>query len=77
MGTKISNGISVELTAEEQTAHEAAQATAQAAIQTNAWKENRLKEYPPIGDQLDDIYHNGIDGWKATIKATKDKYPKP
>ncbi len=33
MGTKVSNGISVELTAEEQTAHETAQATAQAAIQ--------------------------------------------
>ena len=32
--------------------------------------------YPSIGDQLDDIYHNGIDGWKATIKAIKDKYPK-
>ena len=37
---------------------------------------NRRKEYPAIADQLDDIYHNGIDGWKATIKATKDKYPK-
>ena len=33
----------------------------------------RDRKYPPIGDQLDDIYHNGIDGWKATIKATKDK----
>jgi hypothetical protein len=32
--------------------------------------------YPSIGDQLDDIYHNGIDAWKATIKAIKDKYPK-
>ena len=32
--------------------------------------------YPPIVDQLDDLYHNGIDGWKATIKAVKDKYPK-
>ena len=29
-----------------------------------------------IADQLDDIYHNGIDAWKATIKVTKDKYPK-
>ena len=29
-----------------------------------------------LEDQLDDIYHNGIDGWKATIKAIKDKYPK-
>ena len=37
---------------------------------------NRKMEYPSIVDQLDDIYHNGIDGWKATIKAVKDKYPK-
>ena len=36
----------------------------------------RKKEYPSIEDQLDDIYHNGIDAWKATIKVTKDKYPK-
>ena len=36
----------------------------------------RKKAYPSWQDQLDDIYHNGIDGWKATIKATKDKYPK-
>jgi len=50
--------------------------------QVNSWtdpdqyKINRKKEYPSIADQLDDIYHNGIDGWKATIKTTKDKYPK-
>ena len=37
---------------------------------------NRKNDYPSILDQLDDIYHNGIDGWKATIKTTKDKYPK-
>jgi hypothetical protein len=36
----------------------------------------RKKSYPTWQDQLDDIYHNGVDGWKATIKATKDKYPK-
>jgi hypothetical protein len=42
---------------------------------TIIWK--RSQEYPSIVDQLDDIYHNGIDGWKATIKVTKDKYPKP
>ena len=40
------------------------------------YSRDREKEYPPIADQLDDIYHNGIDGWKATIKITKDKYPK-
>jgi len=42
----------------------------------DSYKSNRRKEYPSIEDQLDDIYHNGIDGWKATIKTTKDKYPK-
>ena len=47
-----------------------------------AWKDPneyqyiRADEYPSIVDQLDDIYHNGIDGWKKTIKAVKDKYPK-
>lgn len=38
--------------------------------------DNRRNDYPSIADQLDDIYHNGIDAWKATIKTTKDKYPK-
>ena len=42
----------------------------------DTYKYNRKAEYPSIVDQLDDIYHNGIDGWKATIKTTKDKYPK-
>jgi hypothetical protein len=37
---------------------------------------NRQTEYPAIGDQLDEIYHNGIDSWKTVIKVTKDKYPK-
>ena len=41
------------------------------------YQRDRLVEYPSIPDQLDDIYHNGIEAWKATIKATKDKYPKP
>ena len=36
----------------------------------------RKKDYPTWQDQLEDIYHNGVDGWKATIKAIKDKYPK-
>ena len=36
--------------------------------------DNRRNDYPSIADQLDDIYHNGIDAWKATIKITKDKY---
>ena len=42
----------------------------------NKYQRDRAAEYPSMADQLDDIYHNGVDGWKATIKATKDKYPK-
>ena len=42
----------------------------------NEYQYKRELEYPSIPDQLDDIYHNGIDGWKKTIKAVKDKYPK-
>ena len=41
------------------------------------YQRDRAAEYPSVVDQLDDIYHNGIDAWKATIKTTKDKYPKP
>lgn len=37
----------------------------------------RAAEYPSIPDQLDKIYNDGIDAWKADIKAIKDKYPKP
>ena len=46
-------------------------------LQNNSYKSQRRAEYPSVVDQLDDIYHNGIDAWKATIKVTKDKYPKP
>ena len=38
---------------------------------------NRQGAYPSIPDQLDDIYHNGLEGWRNTIKNIKDKFPKP
>ena len=37
---------------------------------------NRANDYPSIKDQLDKIYHSGIEEWKKVIKTTKDKYPK-
>ena len=49
----------------------------QDAFDAQEYARRRAAEYPSVVDQLDDIYHNGIDAWKATIKATKDKYPKP
>jgi len=45
-------------------------------LENDSYKSNRQAEYPSIPNQLDDIYHNGVDAWKATIKAVKDKYPK-
>ena len=41
------------------------------------YKNQRMLEYPSIEDQLDLMYHSGFDTWKAKIKQTKDKYPKP
>ena len=55
---------------------EAKLSEAEDLILADSYKEKRSKEYPTIRDQLDDIYHNGVAGWKTTIKAVKDKYPK-
>ena len=45
-------------------------------VGVTTYTEARKAEYPPIVDQLDKIYHNGIDAWKADIKVIKDRYPK-
>ena len=54
----------------------AKQAELQADYEAKEYQRNRASEYPSIAEQLDDLYHNGIDGWKSSIKAIKDKYPK-
>jgi hypothetical protein len=45
-------------------------------VDPNAYKQKRAAEYPSIADQLDTLYHSGLDAWKAQIKTVKDKYPK-
>jgi hypothetical protein len=40
------------------------------------YSELRAAAYPPIVDQLDTIFHGGLDAWKAEIQAVKTKYPK-
>ena len=52
------------------------EATVQAYIDANAYKGLRQAEYPSIPDQLDTLYHSGLDAWKAQIKTVKDKFPK-
>ena len=60
-------------TADQIASYETASNTAE-ALQTVL--NNRANDYPSIKDQLDKIYHSGIDEWKKVIKTTKDKYPK-
>ena len=53
------------------------EAKVQAEIDANAYKTLRVAEYPSIADQLDYIYHNGVDAWKENIiDPVKNKYPK-
>ena len=46
-------------------------------VDPDTYKYNRVAAYPSIAEQLDEIYHNGIDAWKVKIKAVKDAHPKP
>tara|TARA_B100001113_G_scaffold174556_1_gene143047 strand:+ start:1396 stop:1764 length:369 start_codon:yes stop_codon:yes gene_type:complete len=46
---------------------------------TPDYKELRQNEYPPIGEQLDQLYWDAINGtttWRDAIAAVKNKYPK-
>jgi len=45
--------------------------------QPPTYAKKRKEKYPPIPDQLDYIYHHGIDKWKADmVLLVKNKYPK-
>ena len=61
----------------EQSKIDAARTTLNAEYAALEYSRNRAAEYPSVVNQLDLIYHSGIDAWKAKIKETKDKYPKP
>ena len=45
-------------------------------ITTESYVTLRSKEYPPLEDQLDQIFHTSLIAWKSNIKIIKDKYPK-
>ena len=47
-------------------------------VDPDAYKFSRASEYPPIGDQLDALFHAGVfpADMAAQIQAVKDKYPK-
>jgi len=56
---------------------EAEVARLQQEWENNQYQRDRVKEYPSIQDQLDTLYHQGYDGWKAMVNEVKNKYPKP
>ena len=53
-------------------------ATVNAWVDPNAYKQLRVKEYPPIGDQLDALWKGGDAAAEmlAKVQAVKTKYPK-
>ena len=62
----------------DKTALEAEIKKIEAELDAVKYQEDRRIAYPPISDQLDYIYHNGIDKWKTEIvDPVKKKYPKP
>jgi len=56
---------------------EAEVARLQQEWENNQYQRDRAKKYPSIQDQLDTLYHQGYDGWKAMVNEVKNKYPKP
>ena len=50
----------------------------QAEYDSQEYARNRQAEYPPIGDQLDALFHAGVfpADMAAQLQAVKDKYPK-
>ena len=51
-------------------------AAVNAWVDPDQYKRQRAAAYPSIADQLDTIYHSGIDAWKETITAVKEAHPK-
>ena len=49
----------------------------EAAYNADQYSRDRKAAYPPLEDQLDKIFHEGIDAWKADIQVIKDANPKP
>jgi len=67
------SGIAVEL---DEDAVEAETKKLLDAREALEYQRKRAIEYPTIVDQLDMLYHGGIDEWKQAIKEIKDKYPR-
>ncbi len=77
MTKKIVDGVVVNLTSLDIAQQEADAVANTAYHASNGYKLRRQLEYPSIEDQLDKIFHEGIDAWKSDIQAVKNNNPKP
>ena len=69
------SGVEISL---DKTALEAEIKKIQAELDATKYQDDRRRAYPTLGDQLDYIYHNGIDKWKTeVVDPVKKKSPKP
>ena len=72
------NGVNVKFTPEEEAARDAEEAAWEAEYAANGYKLSRAEAFPSVENQLDYIYHHGVDKWKTdVIDPIKKKYPKP
>ena len=74
LGALNADGTSIKI---EQSKVDEARTAINNELAATKYQRDRAAEYPSVVDQLDLIFHSGIDAWKAKIKETKDKYPKP
>ena len=71
----------IPFTAEEEAAwvtEQAANLAKKAELTKTQYQQDRAKEYPAIGDQLDALFKAGVfpADMAATLQAVKNKYPK-
>jgi hypothetical protein len=73
---KMVDGVSIQLTDEEQAAVDSEQEAATANIAAVAYRRERQKEYGSTEEQLEYIVENGLDAFITKQNEIKSKYPK-
>lgn len=74
---KLVDGVRIELTPEEVEARKAEEQANTERQARTAYMHNRKREYGSYADQLDLIFHDGLEAWKDHIQSVKEAYPKP
>tara|TARA_Y100001938_G_scaffold149909_1_gene238661 strand:- start:27456 stop:27752 length:297 start_codon:yes stop_codon:yes gene_type:complete len=78
-GEKVTQWLSPDIDQPTQSEIDAEVARLQAEYDLQEYARSRQSAYPPIGDQLDSLFHAGVfpEEMAAQLQAVKDAYPKP